>query len=351
MEKKETKLWIPFYVDKWLFGSTRIDLTPEERGVWIDLLAIAAKDDGHIRANVGVPYPLEQLSGFLRVPVSLLRRTITKCLKKGKLTRCKDRTLFISSWSKYQFTDRHRRRVEPQADNEHENAKGFFGKMFIQCPPSFSKMATKNNLVRTSRLFTAIAMGRQLKSEEQAHHRDGNEKNNYPENLMLFKNQGDHSNYSWGAEIKPLWDGSKLTKHEATLLKANIIDHIKEKNKKEKDKIGKDRIAVKTATIAANQINFNFKERKWEGITIEDKAGWLDAYPACDINLELSKMREWLLSNPDKKKKRYRRFIVGWLSRTQDKGGSEKFKRHPGGRSMTRKDEAKKDLDDWEKKE
>jgi hypothetical protein len=207
-------------------------------------------------------------------------------------------------------------------------------------------MATKSGLIRTSRLVVAIAMERSLKPKEQVHHRDGNEKNNYPENLRLFENQSDHSNYEWGADIKPLWDGSILKAKDLSLLKENIIKEIRRK-----DRIRKDKIAEKTATIAVTKITFNFKERKWEGITIEDKSGWLAAYPACDIDLELYGMREWLLSNPEKKKTRYRRFITNWLSRTQDKGGSEKFKRRPGGQPMTRKDAAKKELDDWEKKE
>ena len=105
-----------------------------------------------------------------------------------------------------------------------------------------------------------------------------------------------------------------------------------------------------SGNIKTPKIIFNFKHRKWEEITIEDKSGWLAAYPACDIDLELYKMREWLLANPDKRKKNYRRFIVNWLTRTQDKGGSEKIRRHTGGRPMTRKEQAKKDLDESEKK-
>ena len=71
------------------------------------------------------------------------------------------------------------------------------------------------------------------------------------------------------------------------------------------------------------KINFNFETGKWENITEKDKELWREAYPACDIKLELAKMADWLLSNPDKKKKNYRRFITNWLSRTQEKGGSK----------------------------
>ncbi len=238
MEKKETKLWIPFYVDKWLFGSTRIELSPEERGVWIDLLAIAAKDNGHIRANEGVPYPLDQLAGFLRVPETLLKRTITKCLRRKKIARQQDRSLYICNWNKYQFTDRHKRRID--SDIREDNIR--------------------------------------------------------------------------------------------------------------KDRIGKDRPSENRTPRPqkrTSQINFNFKNREWINIKTEDKSGWLAAYPACDIDLELYKMREWLLANPDKRKKNYRRFIVNWLTRTQDKGGSERIKRRPGGQPMTRKEERDEDIKNW----
>ena len=70
-------------------------------------------------------------------------------------------------------------------------------------------------------------------------------------------------------------------------------------------------------------IVFNFRTRLWENITKEDLGGWKEAFPACDILRELSQMKEWLLSNPDKKKVRYRRFITNWLGRSQDKGGTK----------------------------
>ena len=95
------------------------------------------------------------------------------------------------------------------------------------------------------------------------------------------------------------------------------------------------------------EIYFDFKERQFFNIKDEDTLGWRDAYPACDVDSEFKKMREWLLANPEKKKKNYRRFIVNWLIRTQDKGGSEQIKRYPGNRPMTRKEEKEKKIDDW----
>lgn len=99
----------------------------------------------------------------------------------------------------------------------------------------------------------------------------------------------------------------------------------------------------KEEILKEKEIFFDFKKRKFLNMTIEDKAGWLDAYQACDINQELSKMREWLLANPSKKKKNYRRFITNWLTRTQDKGGSKKS--FSGG-YMSKRDRDQKEIDD-----
>ena len=112
MKKRASeKSWFPFWVDKWIFGSMRIECTVEERAIWIDLLALAAKDDGYIRANENIPYPLEQLSGMLRIPADRLKRAVNKFVRLKKLTRLTNKTLRITEYKKYQFTNRHKRRV------------------------------------------------------------------------------------------------------------------------------------------------------------------------------------------------------------------------------------------------
>lgn len=51
---------------------------------------------------------------------------------------------------------------------------------------------------------------------------------------------------------------------------------------------------------------------------------WSKAFPAVDVDHELRKMLTWLDSNPKNQKtsRGVNRFINGWLSRTQDRGGS-----------------------------
>jgi hypothetical protein len=124
--KKRTadKFWFPWWPDKWIFGSIRIECTPAERGIWVDLLSLASKDDGHIRANEETPYPLNQLAGMLRIPADEFRRAVNKFIRKGKLTRTKTRTLYVTKWEKYQFSDRHKRRIKEEMSAETATMSG-----------------------------------------------------------------------------------------------------------------------------------------------------------------------------------------------------------------------------------
>src|SRR4030042_2367171 len=111
MRNKIAPNWFPFWIDKWLFGSTRIELSPAERGIFIDLMALAQKDEGYIRANVGVPYRLEQLAGFLCLDKELLEKAIERCIEVSKFERLNDGTLRLVSFEKYITSERHRRRI------------------------------------------------------------------------------------------------------------------------------------------------------------------------------------------------------------------------------------------------
>jgi len=116
--RDDSMSWIPLWIDKWIFGSTRIELQPDERSVWIDLMAIASKDNGFIRANPKTPYPPQQLAGLLYISEELLHRTIQKCISTGKIKECGNPVennftgYYILNWSTYQLTDRYKRRFQ-----------------------------------------------------------------------------------------------------------------------------------------------------------------------------------------------------------------------------------------------
>lgn len=118
MKKRVTRSWIPFWGDKWLFGSMRQEFSAAERGIWWDLMAMAMKDEGYIRANEDFPYPIEQLAGFFLVPKDELQKAIDKFVKAKKLTRDEKGILYITNWKKYCFTDRHMRRLGLEPEDE-----------------------------------------------------------------------------------------------------------------------------------------------------------------------------------------------------------------------------------------
>jgi hypothetical protein len=66
-------------------------------------------------------------------------------------------------------------------------------------------------------------------------------------------------------------------------------------------------------------------EAGWTGITDADSHEWAEAYPGAVLAQELAKASAWLKANPKRCGKRnWRRFIVGWLQRCQDKGGTDR---------------------------
>ena len=63
----------------------------------------------------------------------------------------------------------------------------------------------------------------------------------------------------------------------------------------------------------------------WQGITEADRQGWAVAYPAAVVTQELAKAEEWLRAHPSRAvRKNWRKFLTGWLSRCQDKGGTNR---------------------------
>ena len=63
-------------------------------------------------------------------------------------------------------------------------------------------------------------------------------------------------------------------------------------------------------------------EQGWVGIKCEDMDRWREAYPAVDIDMQLTRSDSWLRANPAKaRRKLWGRFITNWLGRSQERGG------------------------------
>lgn len=103
--------WIKFYTKKWLYGSGRV-MTPEKRGVWADLLALAAETkfrDGTLRFEVGKPMPRSYIAAILQIEPD----TLDACLAafqadvntedgKPRIVIWDDGTIFLTNFAKYQ---------------------------------------------------------------------------------------------------------------------------------------------------------------------------------------------------------------------------------------------------------
>jgi hypothetical protein len=113
------------------------------------------------------------------------------------------------------------------------------------------------------------------------------------------------------------------TEKESTIPAPNEVDS-KTTPKVLQEPSGASQDAPEQETISLTHISFQ-KEGEWGGIQPEDIEAWAKAYPACDVPRELSAMAEWIKANPAKgKKANYRRFIVNWLARSQERGGGMK---------------------------
>lgn len=119
---KKPLTWVPWYVDSWIFGSSRIELTRAQRSDFLDLVLLAGKDNGYIRANATTPYPLAQLAGLLCIEPADLEETIRRCIEVGKIERRENGVLYIVNWDAYKLTDRWRRKLE-EKDSSVEEGK------------------------------------------------------------------------------------------------------------------------------------------------------------------------------------------------------------------------------------
>lgn len=95
--------WVKIWVNESLTGTIRFDFTPQERGVWYDLLLLAGncRQEGLIAAGNGTPYPRNWIAGTLNIPIKLLNTTIKKCIDTDRISENGD-GLKIINWDKYQ---------------------------------------------------------------------------------------------------------------------------------------------------------------------------------------------------------------------------------------------------------
>lgn len=119
------KRWVKLYTVEWIDGSIRTDLTPAERSVWSDLLAMAgmSRREGHIERSQGIPFTDEALASRFVVPVDLLQSCIQKSQAEGRLTVNGDGTMYITNWLRYQTVPEGKSAEDKRAYRQQAKAK------------------------------------------------------------------------------------------------------------------------------------------------------------------------------------------------------------------------------------
>lgn len=77
-------------------------------------------------------------------------------------------------------------------------------------------------------------------------------------------------------------------------------------------------IASNKSSQPEQTISFDFSTGIFSNLH-DHREAWSRAYPAVDIDVEVSKAAAWLLANPKNRKKNYPRFLNLWLSKAQDR--------------------------------
>ncbi len=80
--KYRKKGWFKVCPEKWIFGSTREEMTSAERGVWMDFLALAYLNDPPGQIDF---FTYKRLANQLNIRLNLLKQTIDKALLYEKV--------------------------------------------------------------------------------------------------------------------------------------------------------------------------------------------------------------------------------------------------------------------------
>ena len=141
------------------------------------------------------------------------------------------------------------------------------------------------------------------------HHIDFNQTNNNDNNLITLCK-------SCHAKSHTVIQRDNLSKQIKSVIQIDNKSLSKQITTKERD--------TKETITKEKRIAFDVENYVFLNIKEKDREVWKNAFPGCIIDQELKKMIAWLLGDwPRRKKINYKRFITGWLSRTQDKGGSK----------------------------
>ncbi len=141
--------------------------------------------------------------------------------------------------------------------------------------------------------------------------------------------------YKGGRPKKNQLDIEETEKSERLFSKPKKADKDRDRDKdrdKDNDKDSINTICPEPDKPAQDPsgILLPLNDKSFYDVPLDKIAMWEETYPAVDVKQELKRMIAWLDSNPTRRKTKrgITKFINGWLTREQDKGGTYKNSEH-----------------------
>jgi predicted phage replisome organizer len=239
--------------------------------VWFCLLGLAGMSNNYGKLTLGeVPYDERMLANEFDIPEHIVNTALVIFKRLGMVEILDgENCLYITNWGK------------------HQNVDGM-EKLKIQWKEASQKYRNKNKLINHKPSYDAsydvIQQNKNIDidKEYKNKNKDNNKNINTSSSLSQGVCKGDNEN-------------------------------------KKPDDVDDD-----VPTVKIPKIFFDYETAEFQNIPELKKELWTKSYPAVDIDQALNAMASWLISDRKRAKINYDRFIVNWLSRTQDKGGNRK---------------------------
>jgi len=137
--------YIALHVEKWLYGTTRMEMEPDEIACWTYILARAAVT-GADPPGLIYYFSEEHLASQLQVSLELLQRTLEKCkkFKKIKIKTLKRENKYVLSavnWEKYQHVNMHQKAYRQRQKKKKEAQK----KQYLEGTKKHNQKITGDN--------------------------------------------------------------------------------------------------------------------------------------------------------------------------------------------------------------
>ena len=120
------RTWFKVFADKWLRGTLRQE-TPALRGIWADILALAADggygEEGIIQVAPNIGLTDAQLSAILNIPEEMWLTSKSRLLDTQRISINSSNTITIVNWAKYQSEYSRQKQYRPKVTNEGYNPR------------------------------------------------------------------------------------------------------------------------------------------------------------------------------------------------------------------------------------